>query len=202
MLKNKAPLGMLLVIFLGIVIYVGCGEFGGPLDNTPSFDNPTAPSLPSLDGISVLARSGEGGYVLSGGHDGESGGHNGSGGAMYAEMELDSKGGKLKLGDITVDFPRDAVQGDTTITASITITDPSLYFWALAPENYTFSKDITISVKLDNAALDGIDPSSIQFYTWDETNEDWEVVGGSYDFDENDMEVETDHFSYWALASD
>jgi len=194
MFRNKAPIGLLLFLIICVVFYVlGCGEYESPLSSETLSKNESG-QIPSTAGLNILERPADGGYDLSGGGDGDLTEE------LYTEKRIDSQGGSLKLEYVKVTIPAGAVNGQ--ITASITIPDPSIFLWEMGPDNYTFNSDVTIKIELDSAELDGIDPEDIQFYTYNEEDGEWELVGGAYNSNQNHIWVCTNHFSYWALASD
>jgi len=204
MFRNRTPVALLLSVIAFIVFYgMGCGEFNSPVGNDSAVT--VTPTLPSLDGLAVLYREAGGEPVLAGGghgDDNENGnGHGGGGGnSNFASEQIDSHGGHVKLDDIKVDVPKDAVSAGETITVSISLPDPSVFVWELQPHDYTFGEKATIKIDLNNADLTGVNPTDIAFYTWDEGTGTWVEEGGHYN--DNHIWIDVDHFSYWALASD
>jgi hypothetical protein len=210
MLRNKTPLFLILLIVVGILVYaVGCGNHEIPLSSDLSYENP-ASSLPPLDGLNYLTRPLDGGYDLLGGNNKGNGNDKGSNdwgtGFLYSEADIDSYGGTLSLEFVKVEVPEGAVRKNRTITVSVLIPDPSVFVWVLGPENYTFHNEVTIKADLRDMDLGGLDPNSIKFYTFEDGQGQnlgqWVKVGGTYNSNGHFVWITTNHFSYWALASD
>ncbi len=191
MLRNKAPLAMLFAIVLCVSFYVGCGEYDAPL-STASVDT----GWTSPGDLTILSRSG-----LSG--DPELSPRDDCVDGCETSDYVDSKGGKVKLDFVTIDIPKNAIPTqDGEVEVSISITDPSVYAFNLGPDGYQFDESVTITVKMNHEDVNGVDTSSLRFYYFDDGAGQWEEVGGTYNSKGNKISVETNHFSYWAIASD
>jgi hypothetical protein len=195
MLRNKTPLFLILLIVVGILVYaVGCGDTENTLSNTSFYSHTPGPP-PSLDGVNILSRAkySEGHNLFPNGDE-----------PYYTSEIIGSDGGEVSLADIVIEVKKDGISKDKDeeIEVSISVPDPSLFVFDLGPEGFRFHKKVKIKVYLDNADLNGIDPDDIEYIWWDEEEEEWVSEGGKYKEKENYVEVKTDHFSYWALASD
>ncbi len=176
MLRNKAPLAMLVAIVLCVSFYVGCGEYDAPL-STASVD--TQWTFPG--DLTILSRSGSSG-------DPELSPRDDCADGCETSDYVDSKGGKVNLDFVTVDIPKDAIPTqDGEVEVSISIADPSVYMFDLGPEGYQFDEPVTITVKMNHQDLNGVDASSLQFYYFDDGAGQWEEVGGTYDSKGNEI---------------
>lgn len=200
MISKRLPFFGILPFLVGFAItgtmlcMVGCGDFDSPVAGETT--QPLLVELPPLDGVPILAGNPSGGggdYELMPWDDESS---------YYVSETLDWRGGEVVLQDIALDIPNNAIPRGEEVDISILIPDPTICLFDLGPNNYVFRKDIRIRVYLDNIDLEGIDPENIVFMSYDEESGMWISEGGKYKEKDNYIEVKTDHFSYWALASD
>jgi hypothetical protein len=189
MLRNKTPLALLVLVLMVATVYLmGCGDFDSPLTNGSSSNNITFTEMPPLDGVTIISRAEHGG------------GYDLLGDPIWDSVILGTSGGKLELEDIMVYVPEKAVSSNFEL--SIYIPEPSLYVFELGPDGYNFSRDVTITVSLEEADLKMINPQDLVIVTYDEKKGEWNSEGGTYDARNNTISVQARHFSYWALAGD
>lgn len=120
--------------------------------------------------------------------------------ASSASVQMDQSGGTIRVDGAWLAIPSGALSGNTTITMA---NGSDLWAYDLGPHGLTFNSSATLTVKITQAELTqlGVDPSALAVaYATNGNSNNWQILGGSYDPVEEEIDLPVDHFSVYALC--
>jgi len=165
---------------LAIFLLTSCGKM-------PS----TAPDMSSSTGdINIVGLNGGQDLTLQGG--------------LKAQEKIGPDGGTVEIpGYVRIVIPAGAMAKKKKV--KITIPHPDEFSWELEPHGYEFAVPVQLTVFTENADSesaddDGWSDSGMDIY-W-EASSGWIPQNAAYDEDESAFEVDLEHFSRYALATD
>lgn len=117
-----------------------------------------------------------------------------------SEIVSASSGGTVSLDNISLEVPSGALSKDTEIVISRSVSAPDIGVSGidviqLKPSGTIFSTPAILTLNYDEPI--NFDEEMISFYTFDESTYEWEELEiVDYDFANNQVSVQVEHFSY------
>jgi len=102
-------------------------------------------------------------------------------------------GGTIERGPFRVDVPANSVEGD--VQFKVEIPDDGTIQVHLTPHGMTFDKPVVLTVDLRIASGLG---ENVALFWWNQKQERWDNIGGTFDPDTKQLVTNLDHFSTYA----
>ena len=115
-----------------------------------------------------------------------------------------SDGGTVLLGDETSGYSSiDFMPGDLINNSVIIFEwDSQSFFAELNPHGIYFNNPVRLTLSYNEADVSGVQEENLRIWYYDESQDDWELIGGQVDTEERQVEAYIGHFSKYALAEE
>lgn len=107
-------------------------------------------------------------------------------------------GATISSDDATLTVIPGSIPDDTTI--QMKPSKDGYVSFRFGPNGLQFDPPATLTIRVDKANLDGIDPADLGIAGAHDDVDDWQVLGGVYDPATNTVTVQIHHFSRYALC--
>jgi hypothetical protein len=158
-----------------------CGQDSGPLAPTGQ-GTAVNPATVTINGVQLLKAPA--GLRLS----------------SSVTKEIDEDGGTLTVDGAWLTVPAGALDDDEDISMA---NASDLWAFDFGPDGLTFDSSATLTVKITISQLVeiGVDPYDLKIaYATNGMSNDWQILGGSYDPNAEEISLPIDHFSRYSLC--
>jgi hypothetical protein len=193
------------LLLLGALVFAGC-QAGDDL-TTP---NP-GPETVSVNGVDLLVGDihGEHALILSDGGSGSgssgsgsSGSDSGSSGSGSGNRDSEwisrSNGGKLQISGADFQISKYSILKSSQIVMERSPDTFGVWTIHFDPSGLTFAPPARLTIDVED--ISGIDPARLKIAGASSGLEDWQVLGGTYDPDDETVSIDVYHFSRYALC--
>lgn len=166
------------VVALGLA---ACGQDSGPLAPTGHGTAPN-PATVTINGVQLLKAPA--GLRLSG----------------SATKTIGENGGEIEIDGAELDVPSGALDDDVQITMAHA---QDLWAWDFGPDGLQFNSPAELEIDITIAQLVeiGVDPAELKIaVATNGYSNDWQILGGEYDPEDEEIELPIEHFSRYALC--